>query len=417
MYISKIYLENIRCFKDLTLELKQGSTPLLWATILGDNAVGKSTILKCIAMGLCDETSAGALMKESNGEFLRKGELSGKIEIYLNEKDSHKEKVISTTITKSNADSPERLRQDLPHDILPWEDIFFCGYGVHISEGGGEGFDKYKPLEAVYTLFKNGSDLQNPEVIMLRQDKKFRTWLSDKLLEILMLEGYNIEYTNKGMFITGPWGKFRISELSDGYRNTTQWIVDFFGWAINADMLVNEGDEIEGILLLDELETHLHPKWQRYIVDRLRKQLPKVQFIITTHSPIIALGTSDLEEATIIELELETTENNVIHREVNPSDYKGLTVDQILTSSAFKLPIARSGNTGDTMLAFRSLFMKDKRTPAEEEKLLELKEKIKSDIPEAGESESDRKLRRELKETLKELNEKFHPKINDKTKT
>ena len=51
--------------------------------------------------------------------------------------------------------------------------------------------------------------------------------------------------------------------------------------------------------------------------------------------------------------------------------------------------------------------MKDKRTPAEEEKLLELKEKIKSDIPEAGESESDRKLRRELKETLKELNEKI----------
>jgi len=101
------------------------------------------------------------------------------------------------------------------------------------------------------------------------------------------------------------------------------------------------------------LETHLHPKWQRYIVDRLRKQLPKVQFIITTHSPLITLGTSDLEEATIIELELETTENNVIHREVNPSDYKGLTVDQILTSSAFKLPIARSGNTGDTMLAFR----------------------------------------------------------------
>ncbi len=53
-----------------------------------------------------------------------------------------------------------------------------------------------------------------------------------------MLEGYDIQYTSKGMFVTGPWGRFRISELSDGYRNTTQWIVDFFGWAVNADKLV-----------------------------------------------------------------------------------------------------------------------------------------------------------------------------------
>ncbi len=51
-------------------------------------------------MGLCDETSAGALMKESDGELLRKGELSGKIEIYLKEKASNNEKIIRTTITK-----------------------------------------------------------------------------------------------------------------------------------------------------------------------------------------------------------------------------------------------------------------------------------------------------------------------------
>ena len=366
-------------------------------------------------MGLCDETSAGALMKEPPGEFLRKGKKKGYIKIELKNNSSDKVETITTNITKDNLESPEKLRQEISDSITPWKDIFFCGYDVHIRDGGGDAFEIYKPLEAVYTLFNHNSDLQNPETILLRQNKAFRSLLTEKLLNILMLEGSEIEFTRKGMFITGPWGRFRINDLSDGYRSTTQWIVDFFGWAIIADRLSAKSTEIEGILLIDELETHLHPKWQRYIVDRIKEQFPKVQIIITTHSPIIALGTADQEEAKIIELALDPNViNKVVDRTIDSSNYKGYRVDQILTSSAFKLLIARSGETGDKMIEFKNLFMKEKRTQEEEEKFLELKKQLESDIPETGETELDRKLQRELKETLEKLNEKLPPNINDK---
>ncbi|MBU2446884.1 MAG: AAA family ATPase [Bacteroidetes bacterium] len=410
MYLSKIELHNIRCFEDLTIDLEKDNQFILWTTILGDNAVGKSTILRCIAMGLCDETSAGALMKEPAGEFLRKGEIEGYIKIELKNNSSGKIETITTNITKDNLESPEKLRQKISDSITPWKDIFFCGYGVHIRDGGGDAFENYKPLEAVYTLFNNNSDLQNPETILLRQNEAFRSLLTDKLLNILMLEGSEIEFTLKGMFITGPWGRFRINDLSDGYRSTTQWIVDFFGWAIIADKLSSKSTEIEGILLIDELETHLHPKWQRYIVDRLKKQFPKVQIIITTHSPIIALGTADQEEAKIIELAFDPNViNKVVDRTIDSSNYKGYRVDQILTSSAFNLSIARSGETGDKMIKFKKLFMIETRTEEENKIFLDLKKQLESDIPEAGETESDRKLQRELKETLEKLNEKLPP--------
>ena len=56
----------------------------------------------------------------------------------------------------------------------------------------------------------------------------------------------------------------------------------------------------------------------------------------------------------------------------------------------------------------------DDETQEEEEKFLELKKQLESDIPETGETELDRKLQRELKETLEKLNEKLPPNINDK---
>lgn len=414
MYIKSIELKNIRCFDHFFIDLEKENKINLWSTILGDNAVGKSTILRCIAMGLCDETSAGALMKEPKGEFLRSGKLSGYIKIELKNEALNKTSSITTNITKDDINSPEKLRQELSGSITPWKDIFVCGYGVHIRDGGGDGFEFYKPLEAVYTLFNNNSDLQNPEVILLRQNESFRKVLDRKLLNILMLDEYNIEYTIKGMFINGPFGKQRIDSLSDGYRSTTQWIVDFLGWAIISNRLTVKDNELSGILLVDELETHLHPRWQRYIIDRLRKQFPKVQFIITTHSPIITLGTSDIDDAMIIELNLDKSSNLVKYREVNPLSYKGMRVDQILTSTAFDLPIARSGETGDQMIEFKNLFLNEKRTDSEKSRFKELEKTVMSEIPEYGETVVDRKLQFELKEILAELNKKL-TKINDKT--
>ena len=71
MYISKVELKNIKCFEHFSIDLEENGDPILWTMIVGDNSVGKSCLLNSIALGLCDEATAAALMKEISGDFLR----------------------------------------------------------------------------------------------------------------------------------------------------------------------------------------------------------------------------------------------------------------------------------------------------------------------------------------------------------
>jgi len=76
MYISQVYIENIRCFKSIRLSFEKPNVdrtvPYNWNMVVGDNSTGKSCSLRCIAIGLRDESSGIALMKELEGNFLRK---------------------------------------------------------------------------------------------------------------------------------------------------------------------------------------------------------------------------------------------------------------------------------------------------------------------------------------------------------
>lgn len=75
--------------------------------------------------------------------------------------------------------------------------------------------------------------------------------------------------------------------LSHGYQGTISWIADLIGqvlWEAETDVPL---DEMEGLVLIDELDLHLHPRWQRELVPALREMFPAFQFIVTTHSPAL----------------------------------------------------------------------------------------------------------------------------------
>jgi predicted ATP-binding protein involved in virulence len=75
--------------------------------------------------------------------------------------------------------------------------------------------------------------------------------------------------------------------LSDGYRNMVAMVADLAERAavLNPQMGVDAPRETPGVVLIDEIELHLHPKWQRTVVSSLRRAFPRMQFIATTHSP------------------------------------------------------------------------------------------------------------------------------------
>ncbi len=79
--------------------------------------------------------------------------------------------------------------------------------------------------------------------------------------------------------------------LSQGYQQTITWIADLIGHAwIDAGEVEVDPKDMTGLALIDELDLSLHPKWQRELVPALRRAFPRMQFIATTHSPMILPG-------------------------------------------------------------------------------------------------------------------------------
>lgn len=423
MYISKIKINNIRCFEDFELDLKKNGSISLWTMISGDNGVGKTSLLRCISLGLNDEASAAALMKEFKGQFLRRKDTlnakgqTGVIEITLEKKEHNEPYKIITEIKKQSPSSPEKIsQQTIPKEDFPWGDIFVCGYGPHRASFAERSQEEYTSLEAVYTLFNIETSLQNPELVLNRQEPDFRDWLSKKLLTILMLDSENkrIEFTKKGMEIPGPWGTLPFEVLSDGYRSTINWVTDFFGWSIYADKIYMGKDKYEGILLIDELEQHLHPKWQRHIVERLRKQFPEIQFITTTHSPLVASGISDIDNAIIVSQRLD--DNYKITKEIITTDQlKGMRADQVLTSEVFGLITTKSLGNATDVTRYYELYRK-KRNKKEHQEFQNLKSQMTKGLS-LGDNDYERIVEKATREAidkiLKEHSKTFIPDVLD----
>jgi predicted ATP-binding protein involved in virulence len=91
----------------------------------------------------------------------------------------------------------------------------------------------------------------------------------------------------------------RIDQLSDGYRTTLAMVMDIASRMAEANPKEDDILGTEGIVLIDEVDLHLHPSWQQRILDNLLNTFPNIQFIVTTHSPQV-LSTVKREQIRIL---------------------------------------------------------------------------------------------------------------------
>lgn len=393
--ISRIKLTDIRCFERLDLRFEPGANAIL----LGDNAAGKSTLLRSVALGLCNESDAVALMKEVPGGFVRSGAQEGTIEISLEDTDRGDAFTIVTRIVKTNGKTDEVVRKtSRPTDDFPWDQIFVCGYGTQRSHQAVTSHDEYSVRDAVLSLFDDGAALQNPELVLRRLGPSLRADIERRLLEVLMLDGpeFQVTYPKTGLEIRGPWGQQPLSALSDGYRSTVQWLLDFVAWLIYADRLTGR-HAIGGILLVDEIEQHLHPRWQRHVVQRLRKQFPRTQIIASTHTPLVAAGASDVENSMFLRL---TQDGEVTT--IDRASIAGKRADQVLASEAFGLVTTRSPDSQHEISRYAELLGTDPRTEAQAAELRELKERVVEALR-WGENDFERTVEKAVDQALENL--------------
>ncbi len=429
LYLSRVKISNIRCFEKLNINFRKKDDLILWTTLLGDNATGKTTLLKCIALGLCDESSAAGLLKESEEGYIRKDEEWATISIELcYSKGSNKTYRINTRIEKirmkgKEKQTFEKLRQrTIPFKNFPWHDIFVCAYGIGRGISGTGDISGYYPISAVYNLFNYFEGLQNPELILRRIDKKTTVKrilkeVSEKAMRAAGIDPISMAGAKEGLKVSGQWeSEFPLRDVADGVRSFLQWIIDFIGWALSYDKKIDRLKMIHGIVIVDALEEHLHPVWQRYVVSDLKKAFPNVQFVISSHSPLVAAGSSDFEDALLVNLVLELG-NKVVRKYINLKSLHNLRPDQILRI-AFGLPVIISPKSPDRISRFIELATKKKPSPSEKKQLATLKQSIKSTFEFEHtnyEQQVYNALNIVLKKILKEEPSEIHKLIEQKT--
>ena len=119
-----------------------------------------------------------------------------------------------------------------------------------------------------------------------------------------------------------PW-----SEISDGYRVFVALVADIARRAVMLNEIdgVDAPARVEGVVLIDELDLHLHPRWQRVALPGLRRAFPKLQLVVTTHSPQILSSAENrqvrrLSDGKIDRALVEGRDTNAILRECMRTD-------------------------------------------------------------------------------------------------
>ncbi len=162
------------------------------------------------------------------------------------------------------------------------------------------------------------------------------------------------------------------TELSDGYRSLLALTGDLMWRLVQSFPHLSDLKQASGVVLIDELDTHLHPRWQREIPQSLQRAFPRLQFIVATHSPLIAIGAG--ENALTLRCQIEQGKVKV-----QPiQDAYLYEVDDILRSPAFDLQYTNSPDAQELQEHYQEL--RDQQltglSPEQETILQQMEEKI-----------------------------------------
>jgi hypothetical protein len=203
------------------------------------------------------------------------------------------------------------------------------------------------------------------------------------------------ESPRPGVEFNTPDGWLPLRYIGLGYRTTMAWMVDFASRLVERYPKSKDPLSEPAVCLVDEIDLHLHPRWQRTLMQHLSERFPNVQFIVTAHSPLFVQAA---EDANLVVLRRE---KDRVRIDNDVERIKGWRVDQLLTSDLFELPSARPPRLDKLLEERRKLLTKGKLTAADRHRLEELSEQIGA-LP-GGETAEDAKTRALLERALNEL--------------
>ncbi|MGL4551125.1 MAG: AAA family ATPase [Gemmataceae bacterium] len=193
-----------------------------------------------------------------------------------------------------------------------------------------------------------------------------------------------------------PYGWVPMRQLGYGYQTVIAWMVDLASRMV--ERYPDSPDPLAEpvIVLVDEIDLHLHPTWQRSLIQRLDERFPKAQFIVTAHSPLVVQAAPDANLAVL----RREGDHVVIDNDVD--SIRNWRVDQILTSELFGLKTARPPQIEKDLARRTELLSKSKLSPRDEKEVAELEARI-GYLP-SGERREDVEMMQELHQALAVIN-------------
>ena len=435
VYFTSLEVENVRCFGERQrLDLTIDGQPAQWSLIVGENGVGKTTLLQSLAwmspvpwfpdtpsgQAIPDEESsakAGALRPSLTGtenevlETLRRDTSSrtslaarlayGEVSLYPYtgvEVKSSKGRPIEVGIDLLFEESGRLKDTDISkstplHDRLSeWSDgplVVAYGANRYVGERNLNTFTDMDPLE--HNRLSHFTELCDVEELLMaldygassgrhKKEKKALKMLKDAVVRVLPEEpAVTIDVHPPDVLGTGRpggviaktfAGRVPLSQLSLGYRSTSGWIVDL-AWRLSNHFpdSLNPLEE-PAVVLIDEIDLHLHPLWQLRIMRDLSDLFPATQFVASSHSPLV------VQVARRAKLTLLSKEGGQVKVDSDQKVPGDLRVDQILTDVLFGVPSSRSPQVQQLFVERAALLGKTVRTEAEEMRLQEVRHQI-----------------------------------------
>ncbi len=391
--IKKLSVKNVKCFEEALLNFNKKNT-----VFLGINGRGKTTILQLIAIAISNIVRPMVDTEWRN--VIKNIEIESELEIELavieNKKEiTHKLKYEITTDDKAILISNNEERKKSEQLIKKIQrDFLFAAYGSSRNENKHNSDlrmdENFKNISTLFGMNNNkeysdyltqGKAFEQIQVIIT---KIFNN--AEELKNRVILSSYR-EKTFYFKTATNTENEIPFKALSAGFKTSFRWILDMIirAWEKNFD--IDKPESIHGIVLIDEIDTHLHIKWQKTILRTLHDIFPKIQFIVTTHSPFVIQSVSKTN-IFLLKLEDENIITELVDIEEGTSS-KHIITDVFESTSIFNKEIEEKFDDFNLM---KEEIINNTRTISDNEF-----EKIVKNLSEKGE-EVRNILRRELRQ-------------------
>ncbi len=301
MFLRNLKLRNIRSIGELEISFanEQGDARQ-WTYLLGENGAGKSTLLKSIGLIMAGSDALIDLVGDPDS-WIQLGQDEGMIEVEFSTKSDEPRTARldfkrDWSISRFISNNEENLEQIDRAIEKADRNYFIVGYGVarHSNSKGHESALKSGRdlrTRALATLFDLDTALVSLETWAMDLDYRkgesgmdsVRKALNTLLPDVTFAE---IDRENRSLKFDTVDGGLPFAALSDGYKSMASWCGDLLFQITETFEDYNDPLKARGLLLIDEIDLHLHPSWQRRLVSFIKETLPNVQVVATTHSPL-----------------------------------------------------------------------------------------------------------------------------------